>query len=74
MSVDDIISSLFEMIDEIGITDDTYFIYTSDHGYQLGQLNLNWDKRNVYESNIRIHLLVRGPGIGAGSTATGATG
>ena len=40
---------------------------SSDHGYQLGQLNLNWDKRNLYESNIRIHLLVRGPGISPGS-------
>ena len=26
-----------------------------DHGYSLGELNLNWDKRNVYDFDIRIH-------------------
>jgi N-acetylglucosamine-6-sulfatase len=34
----------------------------------LGQLNLNWDTRNVYEQDVRIHLLLRGPGIAPGST------
>ena len=68
MSVDDIISSVFDVTDKAGITNDTYFIFTSDHGYSLGQLNLNWDKRNVYEQNIRIHLLVVGPGISPGSS------
>ena len=36
-------------------------------GYSLGELNLNWDKRNVYDFDTRIHLLLRGPGIAAGS-------
>jgi hypothetical protein len=31
-------------------------------------LNLEWDKRNVYEFDTRIHLLIRGPGLKAGST------
>lgn len=42
--------------------------FTSDHGYSLGELNLNWDKRNVYEFDVKIHLLIRGPGIAPGST------
>jgi arylsulfatase A-like enzyme len=39
----------------------------SDHGYSLGELNLNWDKRNVYDFDTRIHLLIKGPGIKPGS-------
>lgn len=35
---------------------------------QLGQLNLNWDKRNVYEMDVRVHFLIRGPGIAPNST------
>ena len=34
----------------------------------MGQLNLNWDKRNVYEANIRIHLLVKGPDVTPGAS------
>jgi hypothetical protein len=39
-----------------------------DHGYSLGELNLNWDKRNVYDFDTRIHLLIKGPGITPGSS------
>jgi len=45
-----------------------YFFYSSDHGFQLGQFNIPMDKRHVYEWDTKIHLLVRGPGIRAGST------
>ena len=34
---------------------------------KVGQLNLNMDKRNLYESNLRIPLLVKGPRIAPGS-------
>ena len=61
ISVDDVVSAVFELSDTLRITNKTYFIYTSDHGYSLGELNLNWDKRNVYEFDVRVHLLMRGP-------------
>ena len=46
--MDDIIGEIFDLTEELEVTENTFFVYTSDHGYQLGQLNLNWDKRNVY--------------------------
>jgi len=67
MSVDDVIKAVIDVTEELGVLNNTYFFYTSDHGFQLGELNLPFDKRNVYEFDIRIHLLVRGPGIKAGS-------
>eukprot|EP01064_Diplonema_japonicum_P016857 TRINITY_DN248_c5_g1_i1.p1 TRINITY_DN248_c5_g1~~TRINITY_DN248_c5_g1_i1.p1 ORF type:complete len:524 (+),score=102.46 TRINITY_DN248_c5_g1_i1:47-1618(+) len=68
MSVDDVIKDTMALCEDLGIMDKTYFFYSSDHGFQLGEFNLPFDKRHVYEFDIRIHLLVRGPGITAGST------
>ena len=66
MSVDDVIAALIGETDALGVTERTFFLFSSDHGYSLGELNLNWDKRNVYDFDTRIHLLVRGPGIAPG--------
>ena len=66
-SVDDLIAAVVDTVDKAGALGNTYFLYSSDHGYQLGELNLPQDKRNVYEFDVKIHLLVRGPGIRAGS-------
>jgi len=54
--------------DELGLSDSTYFMYSSDHGFQLGQFNIPMDKRHVYEWDTKIHLVARGPGIKPGST------
>ena len=52
----------------LGVLDETYFFYTSDHGFQLGEFNILMDKRHVYEWDTHIHLLARGPGIPKGTT------
>lgn len=67
MSVDDVISEVIAVIEELGLSDSTYFFYSSDHGFQLGQFNIPMDKRHVYEWDTKIHLLARGPGIKAGT-------
>jgi N-acetylglucosamine-6-sulfatase len=68
MSVDDLIDEVVQLVEDLGIADNTYFLYSSDHGFQLGEFNILIDKRQVYDYDTRIHLLVRGPGIKPGST------
>lgn len=68
MSVDDVIADVIRVVDELGLSDCTYFFYSSDHGFQLGQFNIPMDKRHVYEWDTKIHLLARGPGIGHGTS------
>lgn len=70
MSVDDVIADVIHAVDELGLSDSTYFLYSSDHGFQLGQFNIPMDKRHVYEWDTKIHLVARGPGIKPGSVFT----
>merc|ERR1711865_487720 len=65
---DDVISDVIATVDELGLSDSTYFFFSADHGFQLGQFNIPFDKRHVYEWDTKIHLLARGPGIKPGST------
>ncbi|CAG0908181.1 unnamed protein product [Cyprideis torosa] len=47
---------------------DTIFLVTSDHGFHLGEFSLPWDKRQPYEFDIRIPMVIAGPGIKQGVT------
>eukprot|EP00936_MAST-01D_sp_MAST-1D-sp1_P001392 g1392.t1 len=67
LSVDDYVGQVIAMLKAAGQLDNTYFLYTSDHGFQLGQHRLPGDKRHLYEHDIRIPMVMRGPGIKAGS-------
>ena len=35
LSVDDVIGSVLDLVEELGQMNATYFLYTSDHGYSL---------------------------------------
>jgi len=63
LSVDDMIDNVMSKLESLEVLDNTYIILTSDHGYHLGTFALTIDKRMPYETDIRVPLLVRGPGI-----------
>ncbi|KAH0623095.1 hypothetical protein JD844_031046, partial [Phrynosoma platyrhinos] len=68
LSVDDMVEKVLLQLKSLGLLDSTYVFYTSDHGYHTGQFSLPIDKRQLYEFDIRVPLLVRGPGIKANQT------
>jgi N-acetylglucosamine-6-sulfatase len=50
------------------LTDKTYIFFSSDNGYHLGQHRLARGKQTVFETDIRVPLIVAGPGVPAGRT------
>ena len=67
-SVDDNVGKLMKLLDELKLTEDTVFVFSSDNGYYLGEHNLG-DKRTAYEEALRIPMLLRYPrAVKAGRT------
>lgn len=54
---------LLDALDELGLSEHTIVIYTSDNGYFMGEHTLG-DKRFAYEESLRIPLLLRYPKLG----------
>lgn len=67
MSVDDGIAGIVGAVSELGLDSSTYFLVTSDHGWNLGQHRLPGGKHNVYDHSVRIPMVIKGPGITANS-------
>lgn len=67
-SVDELVEQVAERVDKLGISDNTYIIYTSDNGFHVGQHRMPPGKSTAYEDDINIPMIVRGPGIQVGVT------
>lgn len=67
MSVDDLVDDFVTVLTNAGVVDNTYFLFTSDHGFRFGQYRMPEGKWNTYDNDLRIPMVVRGPGIKAGA-------
>jgi choline-sulfatase len=60
--MDDNIGQILKKLDELGLTEKTLVIYSSDHGEMAGEKGL-WFKMVMYEQSVRVPLIIRMPGI-----------
>ncbi|MFC1737211.1 sulfatase [Candidatus Hydrogenedentota bacterium] len=66
--IDDQVGLIIEALENRGMLDNTYIVFTSDHGEMLGDHGV-YTKEMPYEASIRVPLLVAGPGIEGARTS-----
>ena len=69
-NIDIQIGRVMAKLKELGQLDNTYVIYTADHGMSIGRHGL-MGKQNLYQHTWRVPFIVAGPGIQAGQRLEG---
>ncbi|MEX1075441.1 MAG: sulfatase-like hydrolase/transferase [Pirellulales bacterium] len=69
-NIDRQIGRVLDKLRAMGELDNTWIIYTADHGMAIGRHGLQ-GKQNLYEPTWRVPLIVAGPGVKPGSRAPG---
>lgn len=72
-AIDDLIGRLQAALKAAGADRDTYLFFTSDNGFHLGEHRLAQGKQTAFDTDIKVPLVVTGPGVPAGSTHRGLT-
>jgi N-acetylglucosamine-6-sulfatase len=67
-AVDEGIESIVNTLKASGQLDNTYIFFTSDNGYHLGNHRQITGKIAPYEEELRVSMMVRGPGVPSGNT------
>ena len=62
---------MFDALKSRGHWEDTIIVFTSDHGYHLGEHFL-WGKVTLFDIGTRVPFLVRAPGLTEGGTQSEA--
>ena len=73
-AVDEGIETIVNTLKANGQLDNTYIFFTSDNGYHLGNHRQVVGKIAPYEEELRVTMIVRGPGVPAGRTLEHLTG
>ena len=68
--IDNQIGRVLDQLQSMDELENTYVIYTSDHGMAIGRHGLQ-GKQNLYQHTWRVPFIVKGPGIRPGSRAEG---
>ena len=64
LALDDMLGELLDYLERTGKAADTLFVFTSDHGSQMGAHGIGpWEKKMPYEESLRVPWIMRWPGV-----------
>jgi N-acetylglucosamine-6-sulfatase len=66
LAVDDLIGNLEARLRADGVAKNTYFIFSSDNGYHMGEYRLMPGKQTAFDTDTHVPLILTGPGVPAG--------
>ena len=61
--VDSKVGELLEVLDELGLVEETLVVLTSDHGELMIEHDIYFDHHGLYDPNVRVPLAMSCPGI-----------
>ncbi|MFI5843932.1 sulfatase [Catenuloplanes sp. NPDC051500] len=68
LSLDRMVGQLRATLARTGAAANTVLVFSSDNGFHLGEHRLTVGKQTAFETDIRVPLIVAGPGVRAGAT------
>jgi N-acetylglucosamine-6-sulfatase len=68
LAIDAMIGELQAAVAAIGAQDNTFFVFSSDNGYHMGEHRLMPGKMTAFDTDIHVPLIVTGPGVPPGVT------
>lgn len=69
----DVVQNLVNTLQAVGELNNTYIFFTSDNGFHQGQHRLHSGKNTAFEQDIKVPLVVRGPGVPVGAVVNDIT-
>ncbi|NNC89667.1 MAG: sulfatase, partial [Akkermansiaceae bacterium] len=60
--VDESVGTIMEQLDQLGLSDNTIVVYSSDQGFYIGDHGW-YDKRWMYEESLKMPLVIKWPGV-----------
>src|SRR4051794_39222058 len=66
-AVDRMIGELRAQLSALGVAQNTYFVFSSDNGYHMGERRLTPGKQTAWDHDVRVPLIVVGPGVAPSS-------